>query len=320
MKKERKEFGFIAHRKIFFGISIALLLFGLLFNILFGVEMDIDFKGGTLIRYSYQGNIDKTELDSFIDTQLDKNVDVQFSTSSDGKDNSFEIPLVDALTLDEQEALDSALTEKYADNSLAQLTAQAVSPTMGRMFFIKCLVAIGLASLFLVIYVAFRFRKIGGLSAGVMALVALLHDVLIAYFTFVVFRIPLDDNFVAVVLSILGYSLNATIVIYDRVRENRRIMSSDCTIGEIVNRSINQSFTRTLNTSLCTFAAIAVVAVLALVYQLDSIVSFALPMMVGVVSGFYSSTFIAGPLWVLWKEHRVKNGDVKAEKGKKAKA
>ena len=87
-----------------------------------------------------------------------------------------------------------------------------------------------------------------------------------------------------------------------------------------MNRSINQSFTRTLNTSLCTFAAIAVVAVLALVYQLDSIVSFALPMMVGVVSGFYSSTFIAGPLWVLWKEHRVKNGDVKAEKGKKAKA
>ena len=178
--------------------------------------------------------------------------------------------------------------------------------------------AIGLASLFLVIYVAFRFRKIGGISAGVMALVALLHDVLIAYFTFVVFRIPLDDNFVAVVLSILGYSLNATIVIYDRVRENRKIMSSDCTVGEIVNRSINQSFTRTLNTSLCTFAAIAVVAVLALVYQLDSLVSFALPMMIGVVSGFYSSTFIAAPLWVLWKEYREKNG--KAEKGKKAKA
>ena len=198
---------------------------------------------------------------------------------------------------------------------------------MSEQFFLKCLVAIVLASVFLLIYVAIRFRKIGGWSAGVMGLIALLHDVLVAYFVFVIFRIPLDDNFVAVVLSILGYSLNATIVIYDRVRENRRIMSSDATIGEVVNRSINQSMSRSVNTSLCVFVAIAVVTVLALANNLSSIVSFALPMMLGVLSGFYSSTFIAGPLWVLWKERKGagkgagKGADKKKDgRGKKVKA
>ena len=88
---------------------------------------------------------------------------------------------------------------------------------MGTKFFAKCLVAVALAAVLLVIYVALRFRKIGGMSAGVMAVIALVHDVLMVYFTFVIFRFPIDDNFIAVVLTILGYSLNDTIVIYDRV-------------------------------------------------------------------------------------------------------
>ena len=144
------------------------------------------------------------------------------------------------------------------------------------------------------------------LAAGVFALLALVHDLLIVYFTFVLFRIPLNDNFVAVMLTILGYSLNDTIVIYDRIRENRRKMDAKTPMSEIVNISIRQSFTRTANTAICTFAAILVVTVVAIVLQMDSILSFALPMLMGIISGFYSSVFLCPPLWAKWVSRKQK--------------
>ena len=317
MSKERKELNLniVGNKKIFFAVSIAIMVIGIFFNILFGVELDIEFKGGTLIQYTYQGDLDRDEVRSVFDDVLGDRFELTFSTG-DADENSVNLTMTEAISMDEQDALDAALQEKYPDSGFTKTTSNSIPPSMGQSFFLKCLVAIVLASVFLLIYVAFRFRKIGGWSAGAMGLLALLHDVLVAYFVFVIFRIPLDDNFVAVVLSILGYSLNATIVIYDRIRENRRIMGSDSSIAEIVNRSINQSMGRSVNTSLCTFIAIGVVAVLALANGLSSIVSFALPMMLGVLSGFYSSTFIAGPLWVLWKER--KGADKK--NGKRARA
>ena len=135
-------------------------------------------------------------------------------------------------------------------------------------------------------------------------MIALVHDVLAAFFTFVIFRIPLDDNFIAVVLTILGYSINATIVIYDRIRENRRYMGKNDTISDVVNKSVNQSFTRCINTNIATLIAIGLVCVFALIYNIDAITSFALPMMAGVICGAYSSTFLSGPLWAMWQEKK----------------
>lgn len=149
-----------------------------------------------------------------------------------------------------------------------------------------------------------------------MALVALLNDILIAYFAFIIFRIPLNDNFVAVVLTILGYSLNDTIVIFDRIRENRQLMDSKTPIALLVNTSINQSLFRSFNTSLCTLAAIAVVAVMALVTGMDAIISFAIPMLFGILSGFYTSTFLCGPLWVTWIEHKQRKAQLAKETAK----
>ena len=180
------------------------------------------------------------------------------------------------------------------------------SPTMGRSFFIKCLSCIGIAFVLLVLYIALRFRKIGGASAGVMAIIALLHDILIVYFVFIVTKSPLNDNFIAVVLTILGYSLNDTIVIYDRIRENRELQGDKESLVDIVNLSINQTLSRSIHTSLSTFIAIAIVYVVGLIYGISSITTFALPMMVGVVVGCYSSICIAGPLYVAW-QNRKKN-------------
>jgi preprotein translocase subunit SecF len=301
-----KNFDFIGKRKIFFAISIAIMVAGLLINVLMGVELDISFKGGTLIKYSYQGNLDREKVESFIESKINKKVSAQLTESSMDNNNILNIYLTESISMNEQKELGEIIATEYKDNKIQQVNVNSLSPAMGRLFFLKCLVAIALASVFLVIYVALRFRKIGGWSAGVMALVALLHDIVVAYFAFVVFRIPLNDNFVAVVLSILGFSLNDTIVIYDRIRENQRTMGKDRSIGEIVNVSINQSFTRSFNTSLCTFLAISTVAVLAVIFNLESIISFAVPMMIGIISGCYSTICICGPLWVLWKERKAK--------------
>ena len=149
------------------------------------------------------------------------------------------------------------------------------------------------------------------LSAGAFALLALLHDLLICYFVFVIFRIELNDNFVAVLLTILGYSLNDTIVVFDRVRENRR-RNKTMPISDVVNLSVNQSFTRTLITTIAVFIAIATVVVVGLVMRIDSILSFALPMLFGVVSGFYSSVFLASPLWAWWRETHAEKEKKKA--------
>ncbi|MDD2362573.1 MAG: protein translocase subunit SecF [Oscillospiraceae bacterium] len=306
MKRNEMNFDFIGKSKIFYAISISIMIIGLFINIFLGVKLDISFKGGTLMKYSYEGELDREVVEDKLQKKINKDVSVQISDAADNENNILNVSFTQALNLDEQNEVHNAMKSEFPNNKIIKLNVNSLSPSMGKLFFLKCMVAIGLASIFLVLYVAFRFRKIGGFSAGAMSLVALLHDILIAYFTFVVLRIPLNDNFVAVVLSILGYSLNDTIVIFDRIRENRRSMEKTKSIGEIANKSINQSFTRSFNTSLCTFLAIGTVAALALWFNLDQIISFAVPMMVGVVSGCYSSVCICGPLWILWQERKNK--------------
>lgn len=316
----KKQFDFIGHRRLFLIISLVIIVAGILCSILMPIDLDISFKGGTLVRYSFTGELDENQVDDFVSAQLGRSVEVPPFSSDMSGTSLIEISLPDQLSVEELDALHAAMAEEYGDHDITLVQANSLKPSMGRNFLIKCLVAVALAAIFLVIYVALRFRKIGGWSAGAMAVAALFHDLLIAFFTFVVFRIPLNDNFVAVLLSILGYSLNATIVVYDRVRENRRLMDAKTPLSEIVNVSLNQSFTRTLNTSLCTFLAIGTVAVIALAMNLESIVSFALPMMFGVISGFYSSVCLCSPTWVLWQEHRDKKAALKKAAGKKAKA
>ena len=150
-----------------------------------------------------------------------------------------------------------------------------------------------------------------------MAVVALFHDIVMVYGTFIIFRIPINDSFIAVVLTILGYSVNDTIVIYDRIRENKRLYTRSKSIGEIVNISINQTLTRSINTSVATIISMVVVCVVALVMGVESIISFAFPMIIGLICGAYSSICIASPLWVVWQNHKEKKAAVRVPKKKK---
>lgn len=299
---------FYEKRKIFFTFSLVLIAIGVIFNVIFGAQLDIQFKGGAVIKYSYTGTIDQGKIENIVQDTIHKEASVRIHEDTDKGTNDVSISFAgtDSISIDQQKAVATALDKAYPNAKFSVVSSNSVNPTMGKTFFLKCLVAIAIAAVLLVLYVGIRFKKIGGMSAGVMAIVALLHDVLMIYFTFVVFRIPINDNFIAVVLTILGYSLNDTIIIYDRVRENRRIMGPKTTYAELVNTSINQTLTRSINTSLCTFVAIAIVFIVGMIYGLDSVTTFALPMMIGVLFGCYSTIFIAGPLYVVWQEHKLK--------------
>lgn len=302
-------FDFVGKRKIFFIISIALVLFILLFSVIFGVKVDVQFKGGTIITYSYEGNISESELKTLAKDTIGSDVSISFKGGLSGKD-SFDITLESGkgLESEKQTLLTQELTKKYGD-SIEFLTNSSVDPTIGTEFFYKSLVAVAFAALVLIIYIAFRFKKIGGWSAGVMAVIALLNDVIVVFGTFVIFRIPLDYNFIAVVLTILGYSINGTIIIYDRLRENKKLTPS-MPLDELVNSSINGTLSRTVNTTVATLISMVVITVVAFIMGVNSILSFSFPMIIGMVSGVYTTLFIAGPLWVQWQKHKAKKNNV----------
>lgn len=297
---------FYKNKKIFFIISIAVIVIGLICNVIFGAQLDIQFAGGAMIKYSVDGDVDSNEIDSLVEKATGRSVSVATSEIFGSSDKQITVSFAGnkGVTLDEQHMIAEELSAAYADRTFSVVESSSVDPTMGAKFFQKCLVCLLITFVLLLGYIALRFRKIGGLSAGVTAIIALLHDVVIVYFAFVIFGFTINDIFIAVILTILGYSLNDTIVIYDRIRENRKKLDKKVSISEIVNLSLHQSLARNIITSVCVFIAIATVTVIALITSMESILSFALPMTVGVVAGFYSSTFLCTPMWALWVEKK----------------
>ena len=310
----KKDLNFIGKKKIFFGISLSIIIIGIICNIIFGATLDIQFKGGTIISYGFVGEIDETALKDTIQEATPEHT-VSFTVTQDIMNNtedkqayavSVQFAGSESISPEQQQAVTTALTEAFPDNSFEYQETSSVEAAMGLKFLLKCIVAVAIASVLMVLYVTIRFKRIGGLSAGVMALVALFHDVAMIYFLYVIFRMPIDSNFIAVVLMIIGYSLNDTIVIYDRVREERRIAGPKAEIADVFNHSASVVMPRTIATSVTTLVAIGTVYVVATVFNLSSVQAFALPMMIGIVSGCYSSLCIAGPLWVSWQNHKNK--------------
>jgi len=298
---------FTGKKKIFFGISLGIIVIGIICNFIFGTTLDIQFSGGATLTFSYQGDIKQDELHDFIQEKTTDRITTAFSSDlvgGTGNNVTVQFSGNDAIDQNIRPTLQAALQEKYPDANFVCLEENSVDASMGLSFLLKCLVAVAIASVLMVLYVTIRFKKIGGLSAGVMALVALFHDIAMIYFLYVIFRWPIDSNFIAVVLMILGYSLNDTIVIYDRVREQRKLMGRKVSIDAVFNVSSTKTMRRTIMTSVTTLAAILTVYVVASVFNIASVKGFALPMMIGVISGCYSSLCIAGPLWVMWRNHK----------------
>lgn len=298
--KALKTLNVYGKRRIFYIISVVIIAAAALVSVIGGVDLAIEFKGGTLIEYSYDGDIDTAAVASAVNDAIGESVTVKTgeSMANDTKTVTLSFASGEGLTNTKQTTLTAALQEKFADNNLEVYSSSDVSPSNGKEFFLKCFVAVAFAAIIMIIYIGFRFRKIGGISAGCMAVVALLHDALMVFACFVFFRFDIDDNFMAVILTILGYSINATIIIYDRVRENKRLYGKKKPIAELVNMSVTQTVGRSIHTNVTTIISMATVCVVCLITGVTTIIPFVFPIIIGMLAGVYSSNVIAPTLWV----------------------
>lgn len=306
--ENKQYFDFVGKRKIFLAIPIAIAVVTILTALILGVPVDIEFKGGTMLTYSYTGTIDTSAVKSTVEELGLGTVGVTTGSAfgSDLETVQLSFSSAEGLTADVQYSVSEKMFAAFPENGLELVNSQDVNPSAGFSFFLKCFVAVIFSFLLLIVYIAVRFKNIGGWSAGVFSLVALFNDVFMVFAAFVFCRLSIDANFMAVILTILGYSINSTIVMFDRVRENRKLYGKKLEITELVNASIQQTLSRSIKTTVTTSIAVLSMCVVALICGVESIISFVFPMLIGLLAGAYSSVFISGPLWAAW---RLREGD-----------
>ena len=297
--KQRKVFNFVGKRKVFFIISIILILSGpvamAIHHNVDGTALNyaLDFSGGTATTVTFNEDMDIKQIDSEVTPVVeevtgDKNVQ---PTKVVGTNQV--VIKTRTLSQEEREKLDNALVEKFnVDDSL--ITTESISSTVSSEMRRDAVVAVIVATLCMLAYIWFRFKDIRFASSAVLAL---LHDVLVVFAFYGISRISVGNTFIACMLTIVGYSINATIVIFDRIRENTK--GSRSNLEEIVNESITQTLTRSMYTSFTTFVMVAVLYIMGV----SSIREFAAPLMVGVICGAYSSVCITGALWLVMKRY-----------------
>lgn len=310
--KAKTNIDFIGKTKVFVGIAGGCIALTVILSFVMGVDVDIRFKGGTMITYSYSDTdssvIVAEDVKKVVEELGTPRATVTTGTSISGDLNTIVVSFAADEKMDDAmlESITDKLAESYPDNSIENIDTTNVSASAGSQFFISCLIAVVSAFVLLVIYIALRFKKIGGWSAGVIAICCLLHDVILTYAIYVICGMPLDSNFMAVILTLLGYSINNTIIIYDRLRENRAKYGKKMSDAELVNLSINQTLSRSIITTATTLTSMVCVAVVCGIMGVTSIMSFALPLSFGMLFGFYSSLCLAGPIWIWWNDRKSK--------------
>ena len=309
----KARFDVIGNRKKFLGFSSGLMAAIVICALVLGVRLDTAFTGGAMITLSYDGSPDLSAVQTLAEQDLGSSVTVRTGSNMATGQTTLTITMAgtQTLTTDQVQALVSGLDEKFADNHFQQLTLSNVSATMGSKFLKKSLVAVVFALLMILLYIAVRFRKIGGLTGGSMAILALLNDLMVVFGAFVLLRAPLDGNFIAAMLTILGYSINDTVVVYDRIREDRGLMGNKLAFPELVNLSVNQSMRRAVYTTVTTVVPLLVMCIIAKLYGLDSIFTFVFPLTMGMISGVYTSLCISTSSWIVWRELRSRKAPAK---------
>ena len=304
MAKESKEINFLGKKKICFIASLAVIAAGL---ILMGVnagsgkgalEYSLEFQGGTSTTVEFNEDLSIEEIDAQVVpvvSQVTGDNDIQ--TQKVAGTNQVIIKTKE-LDLSGREALNEKLAENFGVDSTT-ITAENISGAISKEVKNDAIVAVVIATVCMLIYIWIRFKDVRFATSAVAALV---HDVLVVLAFYAVARVSVGNTFIACMLTIVGYSINATIVIFDRIRENMADMKKKDTLEHVVNASITQTLTRSIYTSLTTFVMVAVLYVLGVA----SIKEFALPLMVGIVCGAYSSVCITGALWYLMKTRIVK--------------
>lgn len=303
-KKEKKVLGFSKKRKWILLFTCFVLLSGTAISAANGMKLDTQFTGGVILKYTYDQETDTEAVRSGVEHELGRPVSVQ--TSEDPLTGEKKLVLTLAgnkgISPEEQGRVTALLNNQGGDFALSETFA--VEPYIGAKALKNSVTAVVLSALFIIVYIRLRFSSLSGLAAGVSAVLALIHDILIVVFIFGIFRIPVNDAFVAVTLTIIGYSINDTIVLYDRIRENMKEAGQKTSLPELVDRSITETLGRSVNTALTVVMSILIVYIFSVVYRIESIQVFSLPLLAGLISGCYSSVCIAGPLWAYWEERK----------------
>ena len=298
-----RSFSFTKHFKLFGLISLVMISVGLVSLILTlcGVQglfnFDIDFVGGTTFEFQLPVNVDKAVTDDVAEL-YQQAIDKAPSSVTSSGENGLRIKALE-LTDAEVEAVRNAVAQKYHVDIEQGYQVERVSASVGKDLSRSAFLASAVAVALILVYIGFRFE----FKSGLAAVCALVHDLLVMLSFYVIFRIPFNINFIAAALTILGYSINATIVVFDRVRENRKSMKTG-NFGEIVDRSIWDTMTRSINTTVTTL----IVMLMLLILGVSSIRNFALPICIGIICGCYSSVCVSGPLWNVFNKGRVHQG------------
>ncbi len=302
--KEGKTIDFLKHRKLFLAVSAAGILSGFVFM---GVNTQrigdilnfgIDFKGGTSTNVTFNEDMSLEDISSKV-VPVVEGITREAGTQTQKVQNSTEVIIkTRTLTVDEREALNQALAAEFGIDA-EKITAESISGAVSTQMRQDAIIATIIATILMLLYIWIRFSD---LKFAASSVIALLHDVLIVLACYAIFCWSVGSTFIACMLTIVGYSINATIVIFDRVRENRGKLEKKSS-EEILNESISQTLTRSVNTSLTTFIMIGVLYIMGV----SSIKEFALPMMVGIVAGTYSSICLAGSVWFILRRMQKKD-------------
>jgi preprotein translocase SecF subunit len=284
----------VKNKRNYFMVSLSIIAVGLVMVFARGLNVGIDFTGGTLIQIELENEVPVDEIRNITDS-FDKNASIVHAG-----ENNTQIIIKTTVNLDNEERFEvfTQFKDKYGltdDDFVKQLK---FGPTIGKETQKKAVISVLIASLCMLAYITLRFEFL----FGVAAVIALLHDVLIGIAVYSIFKVPVNSSFIAAMLTIVGYSINDTIVVFDRIRENIKKMRKS-KYEEIVELSISQTLVRSINTSVTTLFAISALYI----FGVEAIRDFAFPLIVGVLAGTYSSIFIASPIWVMLKSLK---GDV----------
>lgn len=287
MKKIR--FDIIKNRKIYYIVSLVIILAGVIgFVVNGGFNLDIDFTGGTTMSIEMGEGLDRAKLDR-VETVAEQVLGEKPSVvQKAGDSESLLVIKTRELDTEQRDTLFQAIKEEFSLAVEAPESTENVSATVGEDIRNRAVLSVSVAAVLMLIYISIRFE----FMSGVAAVVALLHDVLVMLAAYAIFQIPMSSTFIAAMLTIIGYSINATIIVFDRTRENRK-KDFKRPFEEVAEESIWQTMTRSINTTVTTLLTITMVYI----FGVTSVRNFALPLIIGIIAGLYSSIFLSSSIW-----------------------
>jgi preprotein translocase subunit SecF len=275
--------------KLWFAVSLIVIVIGMGFMVTKGLNLGIDFKGGTVLDFKMNQTFIKADVDKIIDKHA-KNEYVS-KTVDDAKNIEITIKS-EALSPDEIAVMVKEIKAEFKKSEL--VSQDTIGASVGNELKSKAIIGLIIATICMLAYIGFRFE----LKFGAAAVIALIHDILITVGVYAVFQIPVNSAFIAAILTIVGYSINDTIVIFDRIRENQKNMRK-APLEDVINTSVTQTMSRSINTVATTLFTIVSVYVF-----VPSIRELSFPLIIGILVGCYSSIFIASPTWYLLKRKK----------------